>query len=305
MAHFNFQVDTDPMADSIDTVASHVDGTTAAVVAMQTAVVIAENKGAKNICDKVNHGFYSLIRSQISQKIATHKSKADAKIMELQQQTASLATIKTRLEKDYMMLANRYTKLFSGLNKSLRTRIFEVDKPAANFVNKELAAVANRMKQLAGTPAVSQGEALTFSQKISVSNTKHNTMRNISSMQEFIFNSQSQKALIDRILTSEAVKRVVEKYIPVIVSGSESLNIRQTQWKIFQPHLNQNKNANVEAFLYSSMEKLNWAEADDDNLSRVKKKFSEMIAGSELPDRIKSQMRLFIESARWQKLSEE
>jgi len=83
MPHFNFTVDTNPMANSIDGVADHVDGTTTAVVAMQTAVVIAEQKGAEKICNNVNFGFYSLIRSQISQKIATHKSKADAKIMEL------------------------------------------------------------------------------------------------------------------------------------------------------------------------------------------------------------------------------
>ena len=47
MAQFNFTVDTEPMADSIDGVANHVDGTTAAVVAMQTAVIIAEEKGAE------------------------------------------------------------------------------------------------------------------------------------------------------------------------------------------------------------------------------------------------------------------
>src|SRR5580704_2289557 len=122
MAHFNFTVDTEPMASSIDGVAVHVDGTTAAVVAMQTAVVIAEEKGAAKICNNVNFGFYSLIRSQISQKIATHKSKADAKIMELQQQSISLVAIKSRMEKDYMMLASRYTKHIEGLNKALRAR---------------------------------------------------------------------------------------------------------------------------------------------------------------------------------------
>ena len=143
MAQFNFTVDTEPMADSIDGVANHVDGTTAAVVAMQTAVIIAEEKGAERICNNVNYGFYSLIRSQISQKIATHKSKADAKIMELQQQTVSLAAIKSRMEKDYMMLASRYTKLFEGLNKSLRARIFELDKPSTSFVYKDVLPVAN------------------------------------------------------------------------------------------------------------------------------------------------------------------
>ena len=187
MAHFNFTVDTDPMANSIDGVAHHVDVTTAAVVAMQTAVVIAEQKGAEKICNNVNFGFYSLIRSQISQKIATHKSKADAKIMELQQQSVSLIAIKGRMEKDYMMLASRYTKLFEGLNKSLRARIFELDKPTTNFVLKDVLPTANRTKRLSGSSSTMQLESITSSQMISVSNTKYNAMKNISSMQDFIF----------------------------------------------------------------------------------------------------------------------
>jgi hypothetical protein len=75
MANFNFTVDTNPMADSIDGVANHVDGTTAAVIAMQTAVVIAEQKGAEKICNNVNFGFYSLIRSQFLKRLQRIKVK--------------------------------------------------------------------------------------------------------------------------------------------------------------------------------------------------------------------------------------
>ncbi len=41
---FGFTVDTEPMARSIDHVSNHVDGVTTAVVAMQTAVVVAEKQ---------------------------------------------------------------------------------------------------------------------------------------------------------------------------------------------------------------------------------------------------------------------
>lgn len=303
MAQFNFTVDTDPMADSIDGVAHNVDGTTAAVVAMQTAVVIAEQKGSEKICKNVNYGFYSLIRSQISQKIATHKSKADAKIMELQQQTVSLGSIKSRMEKDYMMLASRYTKLFDSLNKSLRSRIFELDKPATSFVYKEVFPVANKTKRLTGIPSTTQTESITDSQMISVSNTKYNAMKNISSMQDFIFNSENQKSLIGSILTNESANEPTEKFVPIILSESEGLSIRQSQWKISQPKLKKNVTIKVESNVYSSLNNLEWKSNDISNTIRVKQEFENFVNQSSLPDKVKKQMLSFIESAQWQNLN--
>ncbi len=303
MAHFNFKVDTVPMAESIEDVAVHVDGTTAAVVAMQSAVVIAEQRGADKICSNVNFGFYSLIRSQISQKIATHKSKADAKIMELQQQSISLIAIKDRMEKDFMMLASRYSKLFEGLNKTLRARIFELDKPTTNFVMKDVFPSANRTKYLSGSSSISQVESITSSQMMSVSNTRYNAMKNISSMQDFIYSSENQKKLIGSILIDDLVIKPTEKNIPIIISESEGLNVRQLQWMITQPPLTKNSNSKIESYVYLSLINLRWAEADQNTLSRVKQEFANFVNQSGLSVRIKKQMEKFIESSTWQKLN--
>jgi len=303
MANFNFTVDTNPMADSIDGVANHVDGTTAAVIAMQTAVVIAEQKGAEKICNNVNFGFYSLIRSQISQKIATHKSKADAKIMELQQQSVSLIGIKSRMEKDYLMLASRYTKLFEGLNKALRARIFELDKPTTNFVLKDVLPTANRTKRLSGSSSTTQVESIASNQLISVSNTKYNAMKNISSMQDFIYSSENQKSLIGSILNKESVTKPTEKDIPVLISESEGLNVRQSQWIITQPPLKKNTNSKIESHIYSSLSNLKWVDDDQSNSSRVKQEFGNFVNQSTVSDRVKKQMLSLLESSKWQKLN--
>ncbi|MBL0308630.1 MAG: hypothetical protein IPP77_02760 [Bacteroidetes bacterium] len=303
MANFNFTVDTNPMADSIDGVANHVDGTTAAVIAMQTAVVIAEQKGAEKICNNVNFGFYSLIRSQIFQKIATHKSKADAKIMELQQQSVSLIAIKSRMEKDYQMLASRYTKLFEGLNKALRARIFELDKPTTNFVLKDVLPTANRTKRLSGSTSTTQVESIASGQMISVSNTKYNAMKNISSMQDFIYSSENQKNLIGSILNKESVSKPTEKDIPVLISESEGLNVRQSQWMITQPPLKKNTNSKIESHIYSTLTNLKWVDDDQSNSSRVKQEFGDFVNQSTVSDRVKKQMLSLLESSKWQKLN--
>lgn len=303
MANFNFTVDTNPMAESIDGVANHVDGTTAAVIAMQTAVVIAEQKGAEKICNNVNFGFYSLIRSQISQKIATHKSKADAKIMELQQQSVTLIAIKSRMEKDYQMLASRYTKLFEGLNKALRARIFELDKPTTSFVFKDVLPTANRTKSLSGSSSTTQVESIASSQMISISNTKYNAMKNISSMQDFIYSSENQKSLISSILNKETVTKPTEKDIPVLISESEGLNVRQSQWIITQPPLKKNTNSKIESHIYSSLSHLKWVDENQGNYSRVKQEFGNFVNQSTVSDRVKKQMLSLLESSKWQKLN--
>ena len=83
MANIDFVIDTEPMAQEMSSISNHIKGTTAAVVAMQTAVVLAEQKAADLVCDNVNKGFYAMMRSQISQKIATLQSKVDSYLMQL------------------------------------------------------------------------------------------------------------------------------------------------------------------------------------------------------------------------------
>ena len=95
-------VDTAPMAAELRSVSNHVEGTTAAVVTMQSAVIAAENKAANKVCSNVNRGFLTLMRSQISQKIANKQSRVEALIMQLGQQKRQLLSIKTNMEREIL-----------------------------------------------------------------------------------------------------------------------------------------------------------------------------------------------------------
>ena len=222
--------------------------------------------------------------------------------MELQQQSVSLIAIKSRMEKDYQMLASRYTKLFEILNKTLRARIFELDKPTINFVYKDVLPTSNRIKRFPGSTSTNQAESIAHSQMISVSNTKYNALRNVSSMQDFINNSENQKSLIESILSNESVNKPTVKNIPIIISESESLNVRQSQWKITQPPLKTNINSKIEDYFYSSITSLIWVDDDQSNLSRVKQEFGNFVNQSSLSERVKNQILSLLDSSKWQKL---
>ena len=82
-----FTVDTRPMADEINKVSRHVDNTTAAVVSMKAAVVMAEKESADLVCNNVNRGFHALMLSQVSQKTAKLQSEVNSHLLRLNQQS--------------------------------------------------------------------------------------------------------------------------------------------------------------------------------------------------------------------------
>ena len=217
----NCEVDTRPMAQSLTTVSNKVEQTRAAVVAMQAAVICAEQQAADHVCENVNRGFYTLIHSQISQKVARLRSEVDSHIMNLNQQTKQLLAIRSRMERDYGMICSRYIKLFSGINKNLQQRVFELDKPTINFAVRDVNTLSNRTKQLTATVPVAQLESVATSQRILASNMKYRSLRAIGSMNSFLSDLKEQDQLTHSVLMPLKMEHPADSMmIPVIISES-------------------------------------------------------------------------------------
>ena len=211
-------VDTAPMAAELQSVSNHVKGTTAAVVTMQTAVIAAENKGANKICSNVNRGFFTLIRSQISQKIANKQSRVEALIMQLGQQKRQLLSIKTNMEREYGRIAERYLRIFTSVNKELESRIRQIDQPVFELVNKHMMTSSNRMNALSGWVTTSQAEGITQSQQILVSKMKHNAQVALEQSTEFLSQIGEQRVLTGKVLISNPMGNESKTcQIPVVI----------------------------------------------------------------------------------------
>ncbi|MDR3138473.1 MAG: hypothetical protein LBT95_02245, partial [Treponema sp.] len=130
MATLHFDVDTSPMARTVDSVNGHVNGVTVAVTAMEAAVIAAERNSSRTICENVDNGFYILVKSQISQKAVAAYAEMNSKLGILSQLLKALDNIKNQMQADYNMICRRYRKLFQSLDNSLETRIRELDRPA-------------------------------------------------------------------------------------------------------------------------------------------------------------------------------
>lgn len=291
MAQIDCVVDTNPMAREIDSVSRSVNTTTTAVVAMRAAVVSAEKEAADHVCQNVNRGFYALIRSQISQKIAKLQSEVDSHLMQLNQQRKQLLAIKSRMERDYNMISSRYSKLFTGLNLNLKQRVFELDKHTVNFAVKDINRISNRTKLLPATIPVVQSEALTASQRIIASNVKHRGLNVVNSMTIFLDDMAAQKRLTDSIMLRDHTSKSESSIaIPVLICecNYDSMSTN-TNLSLPDRELDRQTRSAIQTRINSSLDEMNWVPATENK--EIDSEFSQRLNDSKLSPRAKDMAR--------------
>lgn len=301
MASFNYTVDTKPMAEEMRSVSRHVNDTTGAVVAMQTAVIIAEEKAADHVCNNVNKGFYSLIRSQISQKMAKLQSEVDSHLMQLVQQKNALLSIKNRMQKDYNMIASRYIKLFNGLNSNLKQRVFELDKPTIDFAVKEVDKVSNRSKYLTATIPIAQLESLAASQKIVASNVKYRGFNVIKSMRSFLFEMNTQKKLNDQILINDGrYTETATVYIPIVICEcNRDKTDAGVEISVSEVELDNISKSAIKNTAFAELNQIEWQAKSSPN-TEVKSEFSKLVSSSSKSQRVKDMATKLFQSNNYQ-----
>ena len=295
MANFSFTVDTQELAQGLYSVTPHIDGTTGAVIAMQGAVIVAERNAAANICDNVNRGFFSLIRSQISQKMAICRSQVEARLLELRDLSLKLSSVKTTMQRDFQMIAARYTKLFHSLDLALLSRICELDKPLLDLVQKDLLRHQGRARGLQAAVPMHQMESVASSQFIAASATRERAQSAIGAMSRFVQESNRQDRLTASILDAESEATDAGSFLPFAMVELDSLQTRQHQW---QYHMctppvaevgRQLKNA-IEHQIFSSLQRLEWRAPEAEDQERVAQYFLQLVEKIQPGEKVRQHM---------------
>ena len=288
-------VDTAPMAAELQSVSNHVKGTTAAVVTMQTAVIAAENKGANKVCSNVNRGFFTLMRSQISQKIANKQSRVEALIMQLGQQKRQLLSIKTNMEREYGRIAERYLRIFTSVNKELESRIRQIDQPVFELVNKHMMTSSNRMNALSGWVTTSQVEGITQSQQILVSKMKHNAQVALEQSTEFLSQIGEQRVLTGKVLISNPMGNESKTcQIPVVIWETLNDNSGIPRTEVNTPEALAKIHSDQINNVIRESETLPWGE---DHSSMVAEEFMSIVDSSASTPRVKDMIKKMFTSS--------
>lgn len=288
-------VDTAPMAAELQSVSNHVKGTTAAVVTMQTAVIAAENKGANKVCSNVNRGFFTLMRSQISQKIANKQSRVEALIMQLGQQKRQLLSIKTNMEREYGRIAERYLRIFTSVNKELESRIRQIDQPVFELVNKHMMTSSNRMNALSGWVTTSQVEGITQSQQILVSKMKHNAQVALEQSTEFLSQIGEQRVLTGKVLISNPMGNESKTcQIPVVIWETLNDNSGIPRTEVNTPEALAKIHSDQINNVIRESETMPWGE---DQSSMVAEEFMSIVDSSASTPRVKDMIKKMFASS--------
>lgn len=291
MASFDFTVDTSPMADEIRTVSNNVNLVSGAVVAMRTAVVAAEQEGAKHVCENVNKGFYSLMHSQITQKIAQLTSTVEAKLLELGQYAAALQGIQTRMTADYNMISGRYAKLFRAINNNLEARVAELDMPVFKLVDRDIRLVDSRIKLNSAHFATNQLESVLSSQLLSASKVKADAGHTLETITRYVKDSGVQSRKSEASMQAVRIDSVEEIFLPVsIVESTSAVGNPALDYYVARSgnaEIDKKIDASVREHTVNSVVNGRWSGIDRREFSNVQVEFNRILSQSGEDQRVK------------------
>lgn len=294
MADFNFTVDTSPMASEIQSVSKGVNRVSGAVVAMQAAVIAAEQEGAEHVCQNVNKGFYSLMHSQISQKIAQLTSTVEAKLFELGQYAAALMGIQSRMTTDYHMISGRYTKLFKSINNNLEARVAELDMPVFKLVDRDVKLAESRMKLNSAQFIVHQLESVLSSQLLAASKVKADAETTLEAITKYVKESSIQTQKADASMQDIRIDSVEDIFIPVsIVESTSAVGTPAVNYYVARsgnPEIDKNIDASVREQSVNSVLHGTWSEIDPNDMANVEAEFANFLLDSTEDERVKDEM---------------
>lgn len=284
-------VDTIPMAEKIQRVGQNVEHTTMAVVAMKTAVVEAEKSGAQHICQNVNRGFFTLMQSQLSAKLAQKKSRTEALMAQLAMQKRRLLEIKNSMENDYQRICTRYGRIISSINKQLEQRIIDLDKPVYKFCTNDIATCTNRKLTVSGIAPIVQKEDVQTAQRINSSVLRRDGEYAINHLKDFLMefaksDHEVRCHTIESLPAQDCTFYLPFVMMPVTVDSEgtqslyitppESLSIKNAQRSVRE--------------ISSQVNTFGWV-PEESVSSETKTEFLRILAESEQPDRVKKMIK--------------
>ena len=298
MADLSFVVDTAPMAASVNSVSDHVTATTAAVVAMQTAVIASEEESAKKICANVDKGFFNLIQSQISMKITTCYTEMQVKLALLLEYSKTLSKTQERMEGDYNRVRRQYQQIFKGLDKALDNRISQLDKDPVKISDIRKKVVLGMFERHVPETVVTSAEVNATDQRIAISRIKDKTNNSLDHLTGKVNENHKYKQLMESVLYKSTSEIKQEEYIPVIYSSKQSTLVTGTYvFSLNYPEYlpEQIKNA-INLNILSKDEVCADDKKEDFERKTVAEEFRALVASSQLDKRVAEQMMQLFQS---------
>lgn len=301
---YDVVITTEPMAREMLHVANKVSTVSDAVESMSRAVCDAEQAAANRVCEKVDQGFLGVIVSQISQKKVQALTTATSQLERMRQLAQILIRIKEQMGRDYERITARYTKLFKKLGDLLRSRIYEVDRPAAEVADTQYGAMEHRVMMNAASTPVLEEDVASASAALSVARCKADCGKVIDAMKTLVEHGMNLRAAMDAIATDKSVWGRETVYLPVIVMASKDIFLQNGVNTDYIVGSEEAQAAFAPAVTGKFFELgdglLKWADSTDDSRSLVTEAVQRRISDGKVDARTAEVMNKLLAGSSWQ-----
>ncbi len=219
----HISIETSDLAYSLDNVTNRVEETVGAVSEMGRSVCDMERQSADRVCHSVNRGFFSLIRSQLSQRKVQVQAAAESQLLTLRHFAQSLRRIKQQMGVDFERITLRYTKLFKTLAESLQSRVYALDRPATEVADSDYNVLNRRVMAFGAPAAVIQEDAVSAATELSAVRCKRDSQKVLEGVKTLIDHGTKLSQTMDSIVRDVHQDSVRSVFVPVVVCESSDL----------------------------------------------------------------------------------
>lgn len=273
--HVTVHVDTSDFDSSVGNCGSSVDLLTGSVVATESAQAASIKESSQKISRTLISGFFKTVRSELGQQIAQLKSQTEATLLHLNKMAQRCREKHTQMETDYNRLVERYSKVFSDLNKELEIRVFELDRQAFKL-QETTTECANRSisSDLTGVAVVSAGENARVQSSLLASVAKKRAFDAISQANAFLLSQQQCRSVVNRALhDADADTRF---YVPVcLADGVDETSPQSSKATLYKPSVVPNS---ARRQMISALKKARWQPMPAEARNIIKREFTRSVA---------------------------
>jgi hypothetical protein len=202
----NIHVDTIPFDYSVTHVNGNVDLLTGAVVATEAAEIASKERNAVKVGGTIVNGFFSYIRSEISQQISELSQNIDAHLMHLKELAQTCLSKKKQMEGDYNRISGRYVKVFDDLNNELSNRVYELDKSAFVFKKEtDNQKIRTSSNDLVNTITICGIESSDLQSKIGTSIAKKRALDTLIKAKVFLLQQKKLNTTIQQCMLNNSL----------------------------------------------------------------------------------------------------
>ena len=210
-------VDSDPVENSVGNCKHQLDLLTGTLVATEAAQVKSIHENAQQIAKSFTDGFFSVVRSNLTQCIAENRTVADSRVMKLLQMSAAIQQKTAQMQQDFHRIADRYTQVFDDLDREASRRIKAIDAAVFGFAAQIDSQTSRPIRSALSADAVlGATEQLEATNTLVAAGVRQRTHSLLQRAHAYLTTHKSLGLVLNKVLRPEKLTDETLHFLPVM-----------------------------------------------------------------------------------------